>query len=60
MPPILLIALGALCAYATYRFLRAEAERAAALRAEAAAAGTVETLVPDPHTGVYRPKGPAA
>lgn len=62
MPPVLLLALGALCAYATYRFLRIEAERAAALRAEAAAADApnVHTLVRDPKTGVYRPQNPLA
>jgi hypothetical protein len=63
MPPVLLLALGALCAYATYRFLRVEAERAEALRAEAAAAAAasdVHTLVRDPQTGVYRPQSPLA
>lgn len=59
MPPLLLFAVGAAGAYLAYRWLKAEAERAAALRAEArnamADSENMETLERDPETGVYRP-----
>jgi hypothetical protein len=59
MPPLLLFSVGVAGAYLAYRWLKAEADRAAALRAEArnsmAERTAMETLERDPETGVYRP-----
>lgn len=58
MPPVILFALGAagaFLAYRSYRFLKDEAARAAAMAAHADQ--EPETLVYDGTDGVWRPKG---
>jgi len=58
LPPVILVALGAAgahLAYRSYRFLKDEAARAAAMAA--AAEREPETLVYDGTDGVWRPKG---